>query len=68
MRIRDFEGKKIPSATSTQVHLCGDCDHLHLVGFDENNEPICEIVIGDDLARHILDAMLEKNHILKALS
>lgn len=50
-RIRVFNGVEIPSATTTQIHHCGDpaCDHLHLVGFDDEGKPLCEICVNESM-------------------
>ena len=47
-RIRNFNGTEIPSATRAEFFHCGDpdCKHVHLVGFDEDNHPFCEIVLS----------------------
>lgn len=50
-RVRNYGGFEIPSATRTLAISCGDpeCEHAHLIGFDEQNVPFCEIVLSEDI-------------------
>ena len=56
-RMRAIEGtnKVVPSATTTKVKLCDDpnCGHVHLVGYDDEGEPFCEIVVGHEIFQTI---------------
>jgi hypothetical protein len=47
-RTRNFDGRVIPSATTVETFMCGDpeCNHVHLIGFDEEHEPLFEIVVS----------------------
>lgn len=63
-RLRDFDGCEIPSATTTQVHDCGEPDHLHLIGFDNDDEPLCELVISLEIAERIAAAFAGKRKSL----
>lgn len=60
-RVRKYEGSLIPSATSTKVELCGepDCGHVHMIGFDNEGKPLCELVISYQLFVLQLDAFME---------
>jgi len=44
-------GIEIPSAVRTKVLDCGDpeCEHAHLVGFDHEGIPFCEIVVDEGM-------------------
>ena len=48
-RWRDFHGTMIPTATRMRVFSCGlpDCKHAHLVCFDEEDQPFCEVVLNE---------------------
>lgn len=56
-RTRNFYGHVIPSATSVHACLCGEpnCNHVHLIGRDEEGIPLFEIVLSrkvyDDVGR-----------------
>ena len=58
-RTRRFKGKEIPSATTTQIHICGDpnCGHVHLVGFDDEGQAFCELVVGREICEKALSAL-----------
>jgi hypothetical protein len=56
-RERDFHGVMIPSATTARSFSCGlpDCRHAHIVGFDEEGQPFCEIVLNESMLLKALD-------------
>lgn len=66
-RTRDYLGKTIPTAVRTVIQNCGgDTDmggpHVHLIGFSSQRPDSAEyeIVIGEDIARHIVAVMREQ--------
>jgi len=55
-RTRVFGGAVVDSAKPTvRVFRCGsdDCKAVHLIGFDDNHKPLCEIVISEDVSNDI---------------
>ena len=54
-RTRVFYGAVIPSATRVHACLCGlpNCRHVHLIGMDEDEEPLFEIVLSEDVNNEI---------------
>jgi hypothetical protein len=40
----------VPVAASIKVADCGSrpVDHLHIVAYDEHDEPICELIVPED--------------------
>jgi len=54
-RTRMFNGVPIPTSTSVRLFKCGspECKAAHLVGFDEENEPLFEIVVSKSVSEGI---------------
>ena len=50
-RTRNFGGAIIPTATRVHAFSCGDpkCGSVHLIGFDEEDEPLFEIVVSKEV-------------------
>jgi len=58
-RMKRLGDALIPAATSTRVHICPD-NHIHLIGLDEDGNPMCEIAIGRKLMMTIMDAFTDR--------
>lgn len=58
-RTRHFNTIEIPSSTTVQVHVCGEpkCEHLHLIGFDDEGKPLCEIVVSEGVLLQMIQKL-----------
>jgi len=54
-RTRFYHGVNIPSATRVTAIKCGspNCKSVHLIGFDEEGEPLFEIVVSKSVSDDI---------------
>jgi hypothetical protein len=61
-RTRLFHGVTIPSATRVHVFTCGspECKSAHLIGFDEEHEPLFEIVVSEKVSEDITRIIKEQ--------
>jgi len=63
VRARTFEGVEIISATAVTAYDCGSpaCHHVHLIGLDEDDIPICEITISEADINKLHDMMADRD-------
>jgi len=47
----------IEPANRVQVQTCGETDHVHLVFYDEDNEPYAEAVLTLAQAQSVVDVL-----------
>jgi len=61
---RIFEGTEIMSASTVTAYDCGspDCHHVHLIGRDEDDLPICEIMRSEDEINRLHDLIADRDH------
>ena len=61
--VRLYDGVEIMSASSCYAYDCGspECDHVHLIGYDSDDIPYCEIVINEDEINKLHDLIAERD-------